>query len=239
MTVANEQSPGAPGCTLESNVRRWGVDARDDRTLLLAWREGDRHAGGELLRRHFVTLSRFFRYRVGVDPADLIQRTLLGCVESRERVPDDVPFRVYLLGVARRVLLKYFREYGRAAKHDGERVDGLIDTDPSGGQAMVLCQEQRLLLRALRTLSLDLQLTLELHYWERLKVREIAVVLGIAEGTVKYRLSHARRQLRERIAVLDPSPELVASTLARLDDWAAGVRRKLPQYDVDSTARSG
>lgn len=37
--------------------------------------------------------------------------------------------------------------------------------------------------------------TVELVYWAELPVAEAAVVLGVAEGTVKSRLSRARRRL--------------------------------------------
>ena len=55
------------------------------------------------MRTHFPTLTRFFRSKAPESAvADLIQRTMLGAVESRDRVPENLPFRVYLLGIARR-----------------------------------------------------------------------------------------------------------------------------------------
>jgi DNA-directed RNA polymerase specialized sigma24 family protein len=78
-----------------------------DHELLAAWSGGEEDAGTRLVRRHFESLSRFFRGRAPGQHVDLMQKTWLGCVESRERVPADLPFKVYLMGIARRVLIHY------------------------------------------------------------------------------------------------------------------------------------
>jgi RNA polymerase sigma-70 factor (ECF subfamily) len=58
------------------------------------------------------------------------------------------------------------------------------------------------LLAALRRLPMDLQLTLELHYWEGLRVHEVAAVHDVAPGTVKSRMARAKEMLREHITAL-------------------------------------
>ena len=40
---------------------------RDDLELLEAWRTGDTRAGDELVSRHWASISRFFRSKVGED----------------------------------------------------------------------------------------------------------------------------------------------------------------------------
>ena len=62
------------------------MDAMTDLALLNAWREGDKHAGNALLGRHFQALLRFFEHKVGPDADELIQRTLLACAESFQRI---------------------------------------------------------------------------------------------------------------------------------------------------------
>ena len=48
---------------------------------------------------------------------------------------------------------------------------------------------------ALRRLPVDLQLVVELHYWEDHSTAEIAALLELAQGTVKSRLRRAREAL--------------------------------------------
>ena len=201
-------------------------ESTSDRDLLRSWGRGDEAAGTQLVRRHFASLARFFRSRAAGHHVDLMQRTWLGCIESRTRVPDEVPFKVYLMGIARRVLLHHFREHQKAARAQHPLREPR-DSGHSPSGVMVMAAEEKLLLQALRRLPLDMQLTLELYYWEELSVDHVATVLEVPTGTVKSRLHHARRQLRAQIAAVDPDPELAKSTAANLDRWARSIRRFL------------
>ncbi len=167
-----------------------------DTELLDAWASGTSSAGEALVRRHYGAISRFFANKVSRDPEELVQRTFLRCVESRATFRGDAPFRAYLYGVARNVLLEYFREKRRHVDVD---VDGSASSahalDPSPSQMIAQRREIALLLESLRRIPLDLQILLELAYWEDLSTSEVAVTLGIPQGTVKGRLSRARRLL--------------------------------------------
>lgn len=203
-----------------------------DHALLTAWRAGDEKAGTTLVRRHFESLSRFFRQKAAEHRTDLMQRTWLGCVESRDRVPDGVPFRVYLLGIARRVLIHHYRARSRDGRTSPTAEGGPVDTrTPTPTGALAMRDEEKLLLRALRQLPLDMQLTLELFYWEGLKIDEVAQVLEIPGGTVKSRLSRAKQLLRDQIRQLEAPTDTVVSTEANLDKWARSIRRFLDRSD--------
>ena len=95
----------------------------------------------------------------------------------------------------------------------------------SGGKPTPLIPP-RLLLAALRHLPLELQLILELHYWEDLSTSEMAEVVGIPQGTVKSRLRRAREQLTAQIAAHDADPTLIQTTLQNLEGWARELREQ-------------
>jgi RNA polymerase sigma-70 factor (ECF subfamily) len=66
-------------------------------------------------------------------------------------------------------------------------------------------QQIRAVRQALGQLPAHERETVELVYWTELGLAEAAAILGVAEGTVKARLSRARRRLP---ALLDqPGPE--------------------------------
>jgi RNA polymerase sigma-70 factor (ECF subfamily) len=201
----------------------------EDHERLARWRAGDREAGSALLRRHFPTLTRFFRSKAPESAvSDLIQRTMLGAVESRDRVPENLPFRVYLLGIARRCLADFYRKSDRSVR--GRDMVLRREVDPSiesPSRAMATTQEQRILLAALRRLDLDLQIIVELFYWEELNTEEIAAVLDIPRGTVKSRLRRARIALEKEIETIAETPELFQTTVNKLEHWAAGLRDQL------------
>lgn len=166
-----------------------------DRELLDAWAGGTPAAGETLVRRHYAAVSRFFANKVSQDPEELVQRTFLRCVEKRESVR-DAPFRAFLFGVARNVLFEFFREKKRRGDVDlNTGVTSAHALDPSPSQMISQRREIALLLESLRRVPLDLQMLLELSYWEELSTSEVAAILEIPQGTVKGRLSRARRAL--------------------------------------------
>lgn len=192
----------------------------DDAELLARWRAGDPAAGSALVRRHVATLARFFRGKA-VDVADVVQQTLTACVQAKSRVPDGLEFRAYLLGIARNVLLHDLRRRGRKPEPQG--LDDLPLAAPSAlspSRAVAAREERRLLLRALRRLPYDLQWLIELHYWEGLRQDDVAAVLEVPPGTIKSRLSRAKKLLRAEIEALEADPGLRASTVDDLDRWA-------------------
>jgi RNA polymerase sigma-70 factor (ECF subfamily) len=94
-------------------------------------------------------------------------------------------------------------------------------------------QEQRLLLQALRKLPIDMQVALELFYWEELTVFEIADVLETPVGTIKSRLQRARSRLDQLIAELSESETLLRSTMDNFEMWAKDLQGQLaPKHDA-------
>lgn len=191
--------------------------------LLEAWRAGDRDAGGVLFDRHLQSVSRFFRNKVDGNIDDLVQETFLACVEGRDRFAGRSTFRTYLFGVARNVL---FTHYRRRARHFDPLETSVAESGATAGSLMVEAEEQRLLLRALRTLPADFQVTLELYYWEHLQGPELAEVLEISPNTVRSRLSRARAALKSKVAELADSPALGESTIAELDAIAGRLQAR-------------
>lgn len=195
-------------------------DFDDDFDLLDAWREGDREAGNRLFRRHFSRVFRFFSTKVDDDDAeDLTQRTFLACTRTRERVVQSSTFRAYILGVARIELLRFFDEWRRRGSRFDPAETSIADLGASPSAQLAEYEEQRLVVRALRRLPLEFQMTLELHYWQDLGVSEVADVLGVPLGTVKSRLHRAREALRRTIEDLDAEHETRESTVAHLERW--------------------
>ena len=199
----------------------------EDAELLSAWKRGDAAAGNRLVRRHFEAIYCFFATKVD-DASELAQRTFLATLESADRFRGDSAFRTYLFGIARRVLYNHYRGQKRYRDRfsDFSGVSA-VDLEPTASAVVAGRQEQRLLIAALRTLPLPMQITLELHYWEAMKLTDIAVVLELPAGTVKSRLHRARALLKQAVERLASSNELRNSTLEKLDDWAKGIREQI------------
>jgi RNA polymerase sigma-70 factor (ECF subfamily) len=195
-----------------------------DLELLDAWRRGRESAGNELLERHFHIVYRFFARKLDGVVDDLVQKTFVACVERRDQIRDGATFRAFLIGVARYELLTELRRRGALDRRLKKVEDIPIapPTSPSGIAAAR--EEQKVLLRALQKLSLDLQIAVEMHYWEQMTMSEIAQVLDVPSGTIKWRLAKAREQLREHICADSIARAVAESTLGGLDDWARSLR---------------
>lgn len=204
----------------------------DDFALLDQWGSGDRGAGNTLLMRHFDTVYRFFVSKIGNDTEvdDLIQRVFLACVESRDRFRREASFRTFLLAVARHELFRHFRQNRtRGARSESLGSMSVAELGSSVRAAMVRREEERLLLSALREIPVDLQIAIELHYWEGLTTAELATVLEIPQGTVKSRLRRAREALHEAMARLAQDAATLESTISDFEHWAVQVRERVAQ----------
>ena len=195
-----------------------------DAELLECWGEGDQAAAESLIRRHLQLVHRFFHGKVSSELDDLVQRTFLKCVERRHTLREAASFRAFLLGIARFELLTHYRKRQHAPRVDPS-VASLVELVPSPPSIIAKHREQRRLLAALRRIPLDLQLVVELHYWEQLSSFEIAEILEVPAGTVRSRL----RRARERIAAVltELEGESVASqTMSDFETWAARLREE-------------
>jgi len=217
----------------------------DDAALLQAWAEGDQAAGEALFERHFAAIARFFAHKVASSALadDLVQQTFLGVVQARDRFRAEAAFRTFLFAIARNVLHKHYR--GRAI--DRGRVDipdvgetSLAALDPSPSAVLAADRADVELVHALRELPLDLQLVLELHYWEGMGVVELAAVVDAPVGTVKTRLRRARQLVEAAIERRRASGRLPPHTQTRLREWASDVRARVDAVaGADSGADAG
>lgn len=197
--------------------------APDDRVLLDAWRAGDGSAGGQLFQRHFLSVTRFIESRAHPDVVDdLVQSTFERCVASRTKIRDGLRVRAYLLRIARNELLMHLRS---RRVRETEVATETRESMPVSWLANYR-REQRLLLRALRRLPIEQQFVIALHYWEDLTTVEIGDVLDVPVNTVKTRLHRARQRLASELGRLEAEPELLESTISRMEHWVASIRQQ-------------
>lgn len=193
-----------------------------DEGLMLAWRGGDRAAASQLVERHFDAVVRFFQNKAPDVADDLVQRTFLAIAESNFRAEGS--FRSFLFGVARNVLFEHYRGKAKNARMAPDfNESSVMDLAPGVSSAVAKRAELQLLSRALQRVPLELQVLLELYYWEDASIDELAAITGVAAGTVKSRLHRARGLLRDALATLPASEEQrrsVESILSAKDELA-------------------
>ncbi|MCH9683724.1 MAG: RNA polymerase sigma factor [Deltaproteobacteria bacterium] len=198
-----------------------------DICLLRAWAAGDRDAGETLYNRYFDVVYRFFRSKVPYATADLTQATMEALIKSDHRFEGQGSFRSFVLGIAVNVLRNHLRARGRS------RIDFVGDDcscEELGLGPFELVaddQDQKLLVKALRRIPIELQIVVELHYWEEMSSREIGVVLGVPASTIRDRRKRAKVQLRRQLERLMSGPLRVETTLVGLTTWANELRQRV------------
>lgn len=122
------------------------------------------------------------------DAADLLADVYLVAWRRRADLPQDDERRLWLFGVARRLLAEHHRLVGR--RWDAEREAGVLAQDRTGDDARG--DAVRSALRSLGDLDREL---VTLTAWEGLTPAEAARVVGITGGTARVRLHRARARL--------------------------------------------
>jgi RNA polymerase sigma-70 factor (ECF subfamily) len=166
-----------------------GTEAR----LVEEWRAGDRAAGNELLRHYTPALHAFLGRKTSRNVDDLVQRTLLACVESIRHFQGRSTFKAFLLGIARNQFFMSLRSDSGSA---GEAIGLTTWPEESPSQLSVAKQEREQLVGALGTLPQPFRSVLQLYYLDGLSIEQIARVLAVSDGTVKSRLSRGRSMMR-------------------------------------------
>jgi len=136
------------------------------------------------------------------DAADVVSEVFLTAWRRIGDVPSGRETRLWLYGVARRVLANH-RRGGRRREALGERLRSELATAVPDHAPRVAAEQT--LQSALATLAPGDREVLLLAAWEELEPREIATVLGISPVAARSRLSRARARLRE-VTGHDPSP---------------------------------
>lgn len=193
-----------------------------DAELWRSWCAGDQRAGRALFDRYFTVISRFFAGKVSSEADDLVQETFATCLAARERVREPERFRSYLFGVAYNLLRSHYRrQHGLAEVELDSR--SVHDLCPGPSTLLRDDEQQRLLAEALTRIPLELQVIVELSYWEELDSSEIGRALDMPAATVRTRLRRARRLLAEQLEVLPAGASTHARVSEALDAWAARV----------------
>ena len=158
---------------------------------------GDRPALAELYARYRQPL---FRYLLQLTPdhqlaEEILQDTLVAVWQNARGFEARSRVRTWLFGIARRQAHNALRRRGLPLA-DAAALEELAAADPEPEPAALASAERAELARALGRLPAIHREVLLLIFVEELSYQEAARVLGVPTGTVKSRLSHARRALR-------------------------------------------
>lgn len=180
--------------------RPYGVemksDAIRDELLVLRCQEGDSRAFAGLVNRwqgRLVGHAR--RLTQNSDAAlDVVQETWMAIIKGLGRLDNASSFPAWAFRILTRKCSDWIRKEKRRRRLEGELAQ---NNGRQWAHEPVDAADQDLLEQALAALTREHRSAVALFYLEDFTLEEIARIEAVPVGTVKSRLHHARRRLRE------------------------------------------
>jgi RNA polymerase sigma-70 factor (ECF subfamily) len=168
----------------------------------------DRHAFGELVRRHQSAVRATLRKLVGGNTAladDLSQETFLLAYRKLKQFRQEARFSTWLYRIAYNVFLADARRMKELPMPEDSDADEFAQGEEKGGASVSRRAALSIdLERAMSVLSDAERAAIVQCYHNDLSHEEAAVVLGCPVGTVKTHILRAKQKLKARLGAWAP-----------------------------------
>jgi len=181
----------------------------DDGMLVRLAQAGDARAFGDLVDRHRRAVFRAALAAVGspAEAEDVAQEAFVTAFQKLDTFRGEASFKTWLLAITwrkaidrRKSVVRWMQRVAVSrAEDEANPVDDVPETRRSQEQTLMAIELQRELRRLIHALPRKLRDTLLLAGSGEYSYDEIASMLAIPLGTVKWRVSEARRVLRMKL----------------------------------------
>lgn len=179
-------------------VRREGQQTSPENILLARVANRDREALAEMYARFQRPLFRYLFHLLGQKELaeDVLQEVMLVVWQKAHTFRGDAPASRWIFGIAHHQAFKALRRDTNAVCIELEAALELVDETTAPEADLLRSATQEEISRALACLTPEHREVLELAFFQDFACKEIAAIVGIPLGTVKSRLSYARRALK-------------------------------------------
>ena len=129
------------------------------------------------------------------DVYDAIHEALISIYKNYEKLENEKFFSTW----ATRIIINKCYDLLRKRKNNIVPIDEFIENNPSMGQNDKYEIDESGIKQAMNFLNDDVKLIVVLYYYDNYSVKEISEIVNIPEGTVKSRLSTARKLLKQKL----------------------------------------
>ena len=170
--------------------------------LVLRCQAGDERAFATLFETFGARTHRYLRGMLGDDADDAQQEVWVSVYRAIATLANPRAFRTWLFSTTRRRALDQLRKRRRDAELLVDPSDGVdvADVPDESTERSLTADDLELVLAGLPPPQREVLL---LRYQDGLSYSEIAVIVGCPVGTVKTRIHHAIRKLKESLARSD------------------------------------
>ena len=172
----------------------------DELQLLNRIAARDHQAFERLYHLYYQRLTRFlYRFTRQADSIEeIVNDTMFVVWQSASTFRRKSRVSTWIFGIAYRTALKELRRRGRFPEQESQS-ETLIERMGAPDPAVDRWELQQSLEAVLATLSAEQRAVLELSYFHGYSCQEVADIVDCPVNTVKTRMFHARRRLREQL----------------------------------------
>lgn len=181
----------------------------DDEQYVLKAQQGDQDALEYLLKKyhnlaHYIALK---LCHCDADAEDIVQESFIEIQKSIRNLQEPRYFKAWLNKIIFSKSTKLFRKNKDVNMSDQESLQLSRKAEERRyflpEKEMRFQEDKQILLDLLDQLPEKLRVTVYLMYFEQMSVKEIAMALDIPDGTVKSRISSAKKELQARITAYE------------------------------------
>jgi RNA polymerase sigma-70 factor (ECF subfamily) len=171
-----------------------------DEVLVIGAILGNLEAFEELVVRYRPAVVRLARTIVGADYAeDVAQDSLLLAFKALPGIEEPRKFPAWLSAITRHRALRFSKS---ETAHMSKRValdEALLEKIEALAKPLAEKERDEEMIEALESLPSDYAMPLRLRFLDEMPLNRIAAFMGIPLSTVKWRIHHGKKLLRQRV----------------------------------------
>lgn len=169
-------------------------------------RAGDPDAWDVLFRRYQLPLFAYVQELVRNEQAslDIVQEAFINAARHIASLRSNAKFGSWLFGIARQKVVQRWRKPDRTTPLDETRESEPFNDVDSPSDWLIRQEEEEAFMKQLDQLPVAQRDVLLLHFLEDFSLEEIAGITGVPVGTVKSRMYHAKKAMRELLKGIKP-----------------------------------
>ena len=171
-----------------------------DEVLVIAAILGNLEAFEELVVRYRPAVVRLARTVVGADHAeDVAQDSLLLAFKALPGIEEPRKFPAWLSAITRHRALRFSKSETAQMRKRVPLDEALLEKIEALAKPLAEKERDEEMIEALESLPSDYAMPLRLRFLDEMPLNRIAAFMGIPLSTVKWRIHHGKKLLREKV----------------------------------------
>ena len=175
-----------------------------DEVLVIAAILGNLEAFEQLVVRYRPAVVRLARTMVGPDDAeDVAQDALLLAFKALPGIEEPRKFAAWLSAITRHRALRFNKSETAHMTRRMALDEALLEKIEALARPLVDKERDEAMIEALDSLPADYAMPLRLRFLDEMPLDRIAAFMGVPLSTVKWRIHHGKKLLKEKVELLN------------------------------------